>query len=984
MQRRNLLQPWISEINHNFLSDGSVWVDSLSMEPSPDENDTNNCVNISREIKPLQLSPTLLTINGATGEALLLPKSILPNISTIDTNFLSLFSNETCVEYANESDFVPVSTHSNSPDKVASSLPLPVSTNAAAMVRNFRTNMSISGQHYSNDSSARTENSTDATFPIHACPFPLASNLPDDTSNDDFFQPISIEIASSGAQLQCQVSDPANYSTAHFNSSVDNNSLHSSHSIASFSGEPFLSSTYKEELLMPVSIDSSSPDEFPRHSTDDIIIIITESSGAGHREHAENINLLYTNTEELCSIPAVVYHAEEAKASLSGDAILSAESEFTVDQSLMKSSLIIPTQSPNVSVIEETVDTHETANLSSSNDMIDFFTTVLGNTSIPNSIQGGSFSDTICLLPSFAEELQLYTIELFTGNRSSFRLPKFDPLNNISMGEYLELESLQIISTIEDNVNNFETDTLKFSSLPSMRYDMGGSQEDATEPTALDISPIVVKSHVEVDSYKDDHSSIFAYYLFDMASFDSCLLSCSTWSHIDRSFCEECKADTNKNSIPTVSALLSSPTSIGIHGYDIDCISQDSYSSASSSFLPSHSTCPLPTWMEELPLQSESDSSTADKVRFITTQAAFNTSAVEDSKVSTISKVETNALRLEVRASNPSITDSLEGIHIHSAAIEVTLQNLPAAMDRIVTLQHGKTSDTVTMIERRQLFPFSTVIERLVSVPDMEISVSQSRISSFPGQLILESFQREEEPSNRVEPHEFYNPTSEWPLPTIYANLNINFNATEIDTDTISSIQTTETNCSEPEQTLLFPIEKYETVYVVNATLIDAPQQQQQEEGEEVTLSSSNVTSTCAYNSPMESTLEEQLPPLPLPLPLHSDLSSIHVSEPHQYPPSNPSRTDICSMDSSSIVFQPYPSDNITSSSVAMLTEASEMGDIALNGQQKQLYKDVNVFFKSKSHPRKFNSDPLRDKALFVRRGEKMTFVLIKLKHQKT
>ena len=981
MQRRNLLQPWISEINHHFLSDGSVWVDSLSMEPSPDENDTNNCVNISQEIKPLQLSPTLLTINGATGEALLLPKSILPNISIIDTNFLSLFSDETCVEYAYESDLIPVSTHSNSPDKVASSLPLPVSTNAAAMVRNFRTNMSISGQHYSNDSSARTENSTDATFPFHACPFPLASNLPDDTSNDDFFQ---IEIASSGAQLQCQVSDPANYSTAHFNSSVDNNSLHSSHSIASFSGEPFLSSTYKEELLMAVSIDSSSPDEFPRHSTDDIIIIITESSGAGHREHAESINLLYTNTEELCSIPAVVYHAEEAKASLSGDAILSAESEFTVDQWLMNSSLIIPTQSPNVSVIEDTVDTHETTNLSSSNDMIDFFTTVLGNTSIPNSIQGGSFSDTICLLPSFAEELQLYTLELFTGNRSSFRQPKFDPLNNISMGEYLELESLQIISTIEDNVNTFETDTLKFSSLPSMRYDMGGSQEGATEPTALDISPIVVQSHVEVDSCKDDHSSIFAYNLFDMASFDSCLLSCSTWSHIDRSFCEECKADTNNNSIPTVSELLSSPTSIGIHAYDIDCISQDSYSSASSSFLPSHSTCPLPTWMEELPLQSESDSSTADEVRFMSTQATFNTSVVEDSKVSTISKVETNALRLEVRASNPSITDSLEGIHIHSAAIEVTLQNLPAAMDRIVTLQHGKTLNTVTMIERRQLFPFSTVIERLVSVPDMEIFVSQSRISSFPGQLILESFQREEEPSNRVDPLEFYNPTSEWPLPTIYANLNINYRTTEIDTDNISSIQTTETNCSEPEQTLLSPIEKYETVYVVNATLIDAPQQQQQEEGEgegeEVTLSSSNVTSTCAYNSPMESTLEEQLPPLPL----HSDLSSIHVSEPHQYPPSNPSRTDICSMDSSSIVFQPYPSENITSSSVAMLTEASEMGDIALNGQQKQLYKDVNVFFKSKSHPRKFNSDPLRDKALFVRRGEKMTFVLIKLKHQKT
>ena len=967
MQRRSLLQPWISEINHNFLSDGSVWVDSLSMEPSSDENDTNNCVNISQEIKPLQLSPTLLTINGATGEALLLPKSILPNISTIDTNFLSLFSNETCVEYANESDFIPVSTHSNSPDKVASSLPLPVSTNAAAMVRNFRTNMSISGQHYSNDSSARTENSTDATFPFHACPFPLASNLTDDTSNDDFFQPISIEIASSGAQLQCQVSDPANYSTTHFNSSVDNNGLHSSHSIASFSGEPFLSSTYKEELLMPVSINSSSPDEFPWHSTDDIIII-TESSGAGHKEHAENINLLYTNTEELCSIPAVVYHAEEAKASLSGDAILSAESEFTVDQSLMNSSLIIPTQSPNVSVIEDTVDTHETTNLSSSNDMIDFFTTVLGNTSIPNSIQGGSFSDTICLLPSFAEELQLYTIELFTGNRSSFRLPKFNPLNNISMGEYLELESSQIISTIEDNVNNFETDTLKFSSLPSMRYDMGGSQEGTTEPSALDISPIEVKSHVEVDSWKDDHSSILAYYLFNIASFDSCLLSCSTWSHI---------------AIPTVSALLSSPTSIGIHAYDIDCISQDSSSSASSSFLPSHSTCPLPTWMEELPLQSESDSSTADKVRFMSTQAAFNTSAVEDSKISTIFKVETNALRLEVRASNPSITDSLEGIHIHSVAIEVTLQNLPAAMDRIVTLQHGKTSDTVTMIERRQLFPFSSVIERSVSVPDMEISVSQSRISSFPGQLILESFQREEEPSYRVEPLEFYNPTSEWPLPTIYDNLNIIYSnrTTEIDTDTISSIPTSQTDCSEPEQTVLSPIEKYETVYVVNAKLIDAPQQQQQQkEGEEVTLSSSNVTSTGAYNSPMESTLQEQLPPLPL----HSNLSFIHVSESHQYPPSNLSRTDVCSMDSSSIVFQPYPSDNITSSSVAMLTEASEMGDIALNGQQKQLYKDVNIFFKSKSHPRKFNSDPLRDKALFVRRGEKMTFVLIKLKHLKT
>jgi hypothetical protein len=134
-------------------------------------------------------------------------------------------------------------------------LPIPIDSDEYTTASQLGS-MSSYAQSYSNDSSAIIESSTESIFHSNICSFQLESN-PVETFSDGLSLPMSMEKAMDEAEPQGHTSDSTNNSTVIINNAnpVGQNSQSS---ITSSMGEPFLLTVYSEELLTPVTIDTSS------------------------------------------------------------------------------------------------------------------------------------------------------------------------------------------------------------------------------------------------------------------------------------------------------------------------------------------------------------------------------------------------------------------------------------------------------------------------------------------------------------------------------------------------------------------------------------------------------------------------------------------------------------------------------------------------------------------------------------------------------
>eukprot|EP01036_Dinobryon_divergens_P026361 gene26361-34998_t len=282
VRRGSVIPMWTFESRH------AVLVDNCSMVSLADESKTVREVN-SMSGEPNRLT-SALTINGAAADALLLPKSTPLNSSKIDTNLVPPPSSQRLegagLESVNESSLGPNNRNSSAVEASSSPLPIPVDSDADTTESQLG-----SVQIYSNDSSAIFESSTEAIFHSNVCSFQLESNLVY-ASTDRSPLPMSIEQAMDEAEPQGHASDSISNSTVIINN-ANSVGLNSQSSITSYMGEPFLPTVYNEELLTPVTIDSSPFSEWSYRIS---YIPYTRA------EYAGNICMQCTFTEESCTI----------------------------------------------------------------------------------------------------------------------------------------------------------------------------------------------------------------------------------------------------------------------------------------------------------------------------------------------------------------------------------------------------------------------------------------------------------------------------------------------------------------------------------------------------------------------------------------------------------------------------------------------------------------------------------------------------------